>query len=232
MTLWNIKLHIENLFYFCICFNYEKMDNDSINSLVYSREVVEFITVAKEFCDLTENVRNLSLQENLEKLQLLLPLLYVKAVTLPGTEKMLDEELEKFVTEMEYNVLLQRWMEVLGEHDSYYEVFDPDIQFGEEITTASISENLLDIYQDLKDFLTSYSIGDESVMNDSLYECVYHFGEFWGQRLVNVLRAVHMLLTGNVDLDNNNTAPGNSGVQSEGGRPGWFQKFFDSGHEK
>src|SRR5690606_11626554 len=110
-----------------------------------------------------------------------------KATLLPATEKMLDEELEKYVSELDYNVLQQRWLEALAEFDSYYEVFDPDIQFGEEMVTASISESLLDVYQDLKDFLNAYSLGDEEIMNDALYDCGTHFEDFWGQRLVNVL---------------------------------------------
>ena len=28
-------------------------------------------------------------------------------------------------------------------------------------------------------------------MNDSLYVCKEHFAEFWGQRLVNTMRALH-----------------------------------------
>jgi hypothetical protein len=136
----------------------------------------------------------------MRSLQKVMPLLYLKAAMLPKTEKRLDDELEKYVSELDYNVLQQRWLEALGEYDSYYEVFDPDIQFGEEMVTASISESLLDIYQVLKDFLTAYSLGDEEIMNDALYDCVYHFEDFWGQRLVNVLRAVHKLITDGVEF--------------------------------
>jgi len=208
------------------------MDSESIHSLVYSKKVVEFVTLAGEFCDSVENVRNFSAEENLRKMQLILPLLYMKAVLLPRTEQVLDDEPEKYVTEMDYNVLQQRWLEVLGENDSYYEVFDPDIQFREETATASISENLMDIYQDLKDFITSYSLGDESIMNDALYDCIYHFEEFWGQRLVNVLRAIHMLLAGETDFTDNREKIG--GIDTETGKdlPRWFERFFNAGADE
>ena len=203
------------------------MDNESLKKLVYSKNVVEFITVASEFCGIIENVRKFSLEDNLKKMQLILPLLYLKAALLPNPAKLMEEELEKFVSEMDYNLQLQKWLEVLGEHDSFYEVFDPDIQFGEEITTASISESLIDIYQDLKDFLTSYSIGDELIMNDSLYDCVFHFEQFWGQRLVNVLRAIHMLITGDIDFSEDSGITHKPGTQTV--RPEWFDKFFNAG---
>lgn len=208
------------------------MDSESIHSLVYSKKVVEFVTLAGEFCNSVENVRNFSAEENLRKMQLILPLLYMKAVLLPRTEQVLDDEPEKYVTEMDYNVLQQRWLEVLAENDSYYEVFDPDIQFKEETATASISENLMDIYQDLKDFITSYSLGDESIMNDALYDCIFHFGEFWGQRLVNVLRAIHMLLTGGTDFTDNREMRGDIDTETGKDLPRWFERFFNAGADE
>ncbi|NLB27042.1 MAG: DUF5063 domain-containing protein, partial [Bacteroidales bacterium] len=59
------------------------MDNESLHSLVFSKNTVEFVTVANEFCNLMENVRNYSFGENMHKMQRMLPLLYLKAVMLP-----------------------------------------------------------------------------------------------------------------------------------------------------
>jgi len=199
------------------------MGETELNQLVYSKNVVEFATVAKEFCNAMENVNELTVQENLQKLQKIMPLLYLKATMLPSNEKVLHDELEKYVTEFDYNVLHQKWLQLLTEHDSYYEVFDPSIQFGEEMVTASISESLMDVYQDLKDFLTAYSLGDEAIMNDALYDCTLHFEEFWGQRLVNVLRAVHMLVYSDTDFDERNI---NDEVQPGTGSPEWLDKFW------
>ena len=205
------------------------MSDQDVSQIVYSKNVVEFVTVANEFCATIEKAGQHSPQENLARLQKILPLLYLKAAILPQVESIMDEELEKFVSELDYNSLQQKWLQQLGEHDSFYEVFDPNIQFGDETVTASISENLLDIYQDLKDFITSYSIGNEDVMNDSLAECVFHFSEFWGQQLVNVLRAVHMLVVNNVDFDENTTddeaTPGK-------GNPKWLDNFWGTNEEE
>ncbi len=205
------------------------MSDQNINQIVYSKNVVEFVTVANEFCATVENVSRYSPQENLGTLQKMLPLLYLKASVLQPVEQVMDEELEKFVSELDYNSLQQKWLQLLGEHDSFYEVFDPNIQFGDETVTASIAENLLDIYQVLKDFITNYSIGNEDVMNDSLAECVFHFSEFWGQQLVNVLRAVHTLVVSKVDFDERTTddevAPGK-------GNPKWLDNFWGTNEEE
>lgn len=193
------------------------------HQVVYSKNVVEFVTVASEYCSSVENVAKIQAEANLLKMQKLLPLLYLKATMLPKAERVLDEDLEKYISELDYNVLQEKWMQLLNEYDSFYEVFDPSIQFGQETVTASISENLLDIYQDLKNFLISYSIGNDEVMNDALAECVEHFEEFWGQQVVNVLRAVHMLVYSNVDFDKKDK---NDTVQPGKGNPKWLDSFW------
>ena len=205
------------------------MSDLNTSTIVYSKNVVEFVTVANEFCTSVESVGHLSAKENLDKLQKLLPLLYLKASVLPKVERLMDDELEKFVSELDYNMLHQKWMQMLGEHDGFHEVFDPNIQFGEETVRASISENLMDVYQDLKDFVTAYSIGNEEVMNDSLSECIFHFEEFWGQQVVNVLRAVHMLVFSNIDFsaqsNNDEVVPGK-------GNPKWLDNFWGTNEEE
>ena len=199
------------------------MEDSSLQHIVYSKNVVEFVTVANEYCGTIEKVNHYTASENLQRLQKILPLLYLKATLLPRVENVLDEELEKYVTELDYNVLHQKWLQLLSENDGFYEVFDPSIQFGQETVTASISESLLDIYQDVKDFLLAYSIGNEDVMNDALFDCLYHFEDSWGQRLVNVLRAVHMLVYSGVDFDEKEDK---KEIKPGTGNPKWLDNFW------
>jgi len=205
------------------------MSDSGTNQIIYSKNVVEFVTVANEFCTSIENVSQFTSKENLDRLQKFLPLLYLKIAVLPKIERVIDDELEKFVSELDYNMLHQKWLQLLGENDGFHEVFDPNIQFGEETMRASLSENLMDVYQDLKDFITAYSIGNEEVMNDSLAECIFHFEEFWGQQLVNVLRAVHMLLYSGADLSEQNN---NEEVIPGKGNPQWLDKFWGANEEE
>jgi hypothetical protein len=177
------------------------MSNESLKNIVFSQKVVEFVAVASEFCHVVETASKYSSYDLVDLSRKLLPLLYFKASLLPAVSPLTDDEPERFVTELDYNVLQQKWMQKLGEYDSFYEVFDPEIQFGSETVTSGISENILDIYQELKDFVTAYSIGNEEVMNDSLANCILHFRDFWGQRLVNVLRALHQLIMSDIEWD-------------------------------
>ena len=79
----------------------------------------------------------------------------------------------------------------MGEKDDYLEVFLDDMAYSDTPIHQSISEGLADIYQVLKDFICVYQLGLDHTMNDALVICQEHFSEFWGQRLVNVMRALH-----------------------------------------
>ena len=72
---------------------------DKFEHVVYSKNVIEFVTVANEFCLLLETSSKITKLEFVETAQKLLPLLYLKASMLPTNENELDDEVEKFVTE-------------------------------------------------------------------------------------------------------------------------------------
>jgi hypothetical protein len=177
------------------------MNKEPFSELVYSRNVIEFATVANEFCSFVEAVETFQRKDFVTRLQKLFPLLYLKAALLPEPDLEMSEETpEKFVSEVDYNFILHKLEVKLGQFDAYYDVFDPSIHLTEAAVEANISENVADIYQDLKDFILAYRIGTLEVMNDALWECRNNFEQFWGQRLVNGLRAIHNLVYGEADI--------------------------------
>lgn len=177
---------------------------------VYSKNVIEFVTVAKEFCAWLESTPAFPRREFIETGRKMLPLLYLKASVLPESETMLEDDfLEKFVAEDEYQQILNAVLVKMGPYNDYLEVFTADMQRSVEPLTATISENLADIYQDIKDFLMSYRTAVTEIMNEALIELVESFGEFWGQKLVNVLRALHEVAFNgeNIDEEEDETDP-------------------------
>ena len=63
-----------------------------------------------------------------------------------------------------------------------------------------ISEDLADIYQDIRDFIFIFQLGLNETMNDALFICQENFRSIWGKKLVNTLRALHEVKY-NVDPD-------------------------------
>jgi hypothetical protein len=161
---------------------------------VYSRNVVEFTAVAAEFCKYAEHTRELKGDDLLRILQRLLPFLYLKASLLPALEPFFEEGNEKFVTEADWSKVQDDFRFTLGSADDYLEVFDQKFEESEAPVPSSISENMADIYQDLKDFLLLYQTGTQEVMNDAVLECRMNFENIWGQKLVNSMRAIHKFI--------------------------------------
>lgn len=171
------------------------------NNMVYSQNVTEFVIVAGEYCQFVENTLRFSKKDFLDKARKLFPLLYLKGSLLSGFESVFEDENEKFVSEEEWHLVNESVKEKLGYHDEYIEVFDPLTHEQVEQSTASISDNLADIYQDLKNFISLYAIGTEEIMNDALWECQLNFEEFWGQKLLNALKAIHAVYFGEDSFD-------------------------------
>lgn len=181
---------------------------DTNSEPVYSRNVVEFVAVANEFCKYSEHASELKGDELLKIFQRILPLMYLKASLLPQFEPFFEEGNEKFVTESDWIRVHDTFREKFGTADDYLEVFDDKMKESEGPVISSISENMADIYQDMKDFLLLYQTGTNEVMNDAVWECRLNFETFWGQKLVNSMRAIHKFIysgeeIGKIEEDNN-----------------------------
>lgn len=161
---------------------------------VYSRNVIEFVAVANEFCKYAEHASELKGDELLKILQRILPLMYIKASLLPQLNPYFEDGNEKFVTESDWMEIHETLTKKFGTADDYLEVFDDKANDADGPVVSSISENMTDIYQDIKDFLLLYQTGTEEVMNDALWECRMNFENFWGQKLVNAMRAIHKFI--------------------------------------
>ena len=166
---------------------------DQLKEIVYSKDAIEFVTVAVQYCAFLENFEEITETELTDKLTKLLPLLYLKASLVPETDTVNDEEPEITVTEDIYNFITSKLYNVYVNNDTYLEVFLQDMKYSETPISASISEDLADIYQDIKNFITIFERGITENMNDALYVCMENFKAYWGQKLVNVLRALHSL---------------------------------------
>ncbi len=176
-----------------------------LDSTLYSKEVIEFVTVANETCSFLEQCDSLEVSDFMGKLMKILPLLYLKASLLPTVEPNFEDGNEKFVSEGDWFFIKNKVQKLTGRFDQYPDIFDPNQPVEYEEKVSSISENLSDIYQDIKDFLMLYRISTDEIMNDAVWEVKMNFDRYWGQHLVNALRAVHYLVHHNSEYADNMT---------------------------
>jgi hypothetical protein len=205
------------------------MREEELNSIAYSKNVIELITVANEFCSFLERSEEFESDVFHSRLQKILPLLYLKASLLPEFEFEPEDELEKFVTEIDYNVIQDKVILHTGGGDDYQEVFVSGMQFSESALTANISENIADIYQEMKDLIMSFRTMNDEVMEQAIWECRNNFSHLWGQTLVNCLRAVHNLIYNeNNEEDQKPAKKDKKELKKKNRKPDWLNDRFSN----
>lgn len=157
---------------------------------LYSTRVLDFVTVSTEYCRFLEQCEGKELTEFTEVMRALLPMLYLKTALIgevpeePGWN-------EKKLTEADYDYVRSSIASIFGEKDDFLDVFVEDFKYSEQPVLCTISENLADIYQQLRELVEAFREGYEEAMQVALYETAEEFKLQWGQKLLNALRAIH-----------------------------------------
>lgn len=160
-------------------------------TVIYSRNMIEFVTVATEFCAYLEGAEGKLRKEFVDTVLKLLPLLYLKASMLERIESDTDFLPEAFVTEQDYEFLRLTLSGVMATEDDYLDLCNEAVRFDDEPMVKNISEDLADIYQALKNFVETYRLGLEDNMYEATAEIAQSFSMYWGQTLTNAMRALH-----------------------------------------
>lgn len=152
-----------------------------------SKNFSEFIMVANEYCHLVENVRKYESTVVVEILRKILPMLYLKGSILKPIENIDESYAQRFVTEENYEILLNELHLQLKAIDKvllYDEVKNQAIEY-------SLSEWLCDIYQDLKDvlLLLGRPLNEEKLAANNM--AVSWFEERWGNEVVLAMPILH-----------------------------------------
>ena len=164
------------------------------DKIIYSQNVIDFIAVSVEFCSLLENEKTEERNKWINKILRLLPLIYIKGTLLPATTENNEEPPQTFVKEEDYNSIRYSVSEIMGEEDVYLDFYVEDMKYSDRPVSSFVSEDIADIYQDLRNFVSIYQYKLEGQMNDAIHICYQNFKSYWGQKLVNVLRPLHALI--------------------------------------
>ncbi|MDR1633229.1 MAG: DUF5063 domain-containing protein [Dysgonamonadaceae bacterium] len=164
-----------------------------MEDIVLSKYTEDFVRAALDYCVVMEKTKPGEKKLFVDNMVRILPLLYLKASIIPPVKENYESELAIKVTEEMYDRVRENISNLLGEDDLYLETFHPDIKLSDSPVAVKISEDLADIYQDLGNFIAVFKNGQKETMNDSLVLSIRNFEKYWGQRLVNAMRALHFV---------------------------------------
>ena len=161
-----------------------------------SRNTLAFIALANEYCQDVENALDKDKNEFLTGMLKQLPRIYIAASDVVEKERDEEDELyyvESYLTEDDYNRVRDFIYQLLGEEDVYLEVFEEDMKYSDTPIATTISENLCDLYQEFFNFVQTIKNSPAENVNDIVLAEKDNFKSYWGQTLVNVMRAIHNL---------------------------------------
>lgn len=167
------------------------MQENRLNEPQHSKQVIEILTVANEYCHFIENASSYPKEEFILFLSRILPLLYIKGSLIPEVEVKFPEATEHYVNEEHWEFLFNELRGIFGSRDQFWSMQHG--QFTEDPVKLSISELLTDIYQDLKDFVVLYQSPMQEQKLNAVDEVKKLFSSRWGLNVTLALAELHQI---------------------------------------
>lgn len=155
---------------------------------------IAFIGLCNEYCMTIEGAGETERNGFVDTMLRLLPRIYISASDLNVT-LLADEEpyIDNILDEDYYDSLRRNIEGIMGEDDTYLEVFEEDMKYSDTPVAASVSEGLADIFQVLYNFLNSIRDTTDDVVQLALLGVRDDFRSYWSATLCNVLRALNRI---------------------------------------
>ena len=172
------------------------MDSTALNT-----NTLAFIALCNEYCVAMEQARESEREDFVRSMLRLLPRIYISATDLKTDSDQSEEAYLESALEEDYNESVRCSVEnMLGPDDVYLEVFEDDMKYSDTPIAASVSEGLADIFQVLYNFVIMVKESPEELVEMAVVAVKDEFQSYWGQRLCNVMRALHSI---NYDMTDN-----------------------------
>ena len=166
---------------------------NKLDSLI-APQTKEFIKLCRRYFEYLDKLPDRKISDFWTVQLRLLPEIYSGVFGLPQIDARYSSDVEKFVTEREYNRIFINLVSYIGSLDKFSDFSDLSHPGTMKVVNASLSEMLTDIYQELKDFVLLYETGTLENMNDAIADCFDTFGQFWGVKLLTATRIIHVNL--------------------------------------
>jgi len=160
------------------------------------------LALANEYCQAVELAPSTGRMEFTATVVRLLPRIYIAVSDLPAPDDYADSYGADRLDENTYDEVRAAMATLLGEEDSYLEVFESDMQYSDTPIGASLAEGLADIYQPLYNLVAEARDAGAEAVPVLLDDLRRSFSEYWSQTLCNVMRPLnHLLQTAPNDQD-------------------------------
>jgi len=166
---------------------------NKLNSLI-APQTKEFVKLCRRYFEYLDKLPDKKISDFWLMQLRTLPEIYSGVSRLPLIDARYSSDVEKFVTERDYDRIFINVVSFIGALDKFSDFSDLSHPGTMKVVNASLSEMLTDIYQELKDFVLLYETGTLENMNDAIADCFDTFGQYWGVKLLTATRIIHVNL--------------------------------------
>lgn len=162
-----------------------------MNNQQLSNNTLALIALCNEYCQSAEQARDLSRDGFIDAVLRLLPRIYIAVTDVPqspnGSEMFMQDALDE-----DYYDSVRRGIEsVMGEDDTYLDVFEEDMKYSDTPISASIAEGCADLFQVFYNYLETVREAPNELIEEATLTLREDFAQYWARTLCNVLRAVN-----------------------------------------
>lgn len=157
--------------------------------------VEQFVELVRRYIARIDGLPGPTAREFLLECAILLPQIYSLSHQLPDVDLPESDSLERGTIPIEPP--MGKIMKLLGKYDLYSEVFDPLLDT--DAIKATLSDDLSDIYSDLKGPLMKYDSRGKANQWVAIWEWKFNMQIHWGHHVVGSLRAIHSLIYDHLD---------------------------------
>lgn len=147
--------------------------------------VADFVERARIYCNLIESAWPYDLMERCRRLAQALAAVYLAGFFLPDVEPS-RERAESL------RVQVPGQWPGMGRFEHYWLIYNPYER--NDVVGNSLSDDLLDIYKDLRRGMMIYDRGTEDSVIDAIWTWRFDFLTHWGMHATNALKVLHWIL--------------------------------------
>ena len=123
----------------------------------------------------------------------LLPRIYITGADLAEDGAIDEGFIDQALDEDSYDRIRNTLQSLMGEDDTYLEVFEDDMKYSDTPLGASVSESLADLFQVFYNFLEAVREAPDDLVASAVSAVKEDFESFWAQTLCNVMRPLNTI---------------------------------------
>lgn len=158
-----------------------------------TNNTLAFTALCNEYCAALENAAAAEPRDFVAEMLRLLPRIYITGADLAEDGALDEGFIDQALDEDSYDRIRSTLQCLMGEDDTYLEVFEDDMKYSDTPLGASVSESLADLFQVFYNFLEAVREAPDDLVASAVSAVKEDFESFWAQTLCNVMRPLNTI---------------------------------------